>query len=158
MDHKNKSVWKLPTYLWIFLLVGGGALLTSCNQEAQGFALPKGDIEQGKAAYVRLSCNECHSISEIPWKGGSDDLNIPLGGELPVIKTYGDLVTSIINPSHKIAHPYAENETTETTPSGRSKMRNLNDVMTAQELIDLVAFLRSEYKIEIPDRYAYPYY
>ncbi len=158
MSHTNKKMRKLTSYLGLFLLLCGGALLTSCNQEAQGFALPKGDIEQGKAAFTSLSCNECHSISEIAYKGGPDNLNIQLGGELPSKKTYGELVTSVINPSHKIASSSTRNNDTPMTDAGGSKMKNYNYVMTVQELIDLVAFLQSEYKVEIPNRYSYPYY
>lgn len=158
MNTKNNSVWNLTTYLQVFLLLCGSVLLMSCNEEARGFALPEGDIERGKAAFTSLSCNECHSISGIEWKGGPDNLNIQLGGELPSKKTYGELVTSVIHPSHKIAQPYTQNNTTATTDAGGSKMKNYNYVMTVQELIDLVAFLQSEYKIKIPNRYSYPYY
>jgi len=158
MSHTNKTIWNLSSYLGLFLLLCGAVLLTSCNEEERGFALPEGDIEQGKSAFSRLSCNECHSIAEIAWKGGPDNLNVQLGGELPGKKTYGELVTSVINPSHKIALPYTQNNDTPTTDAGGSKMKNYNYVMTVQELIDLVAFLQSEYKISIPHRYAYPYY
>ncbi len=158
MDKTTKRVWNLSTYLQVFLLLCGGVLFTSCNEEARGFALPEGDIERGKETYTRLSCTECHSIAKIAWKGGPDNLNIQLGGELPSKKTYGELVTSVIHPSHKIAQPYTQNNTTETTDAGGSKMKNYNYVMTVQELIDLVSFLQSEYKIKIPNRYSYPYY
>ena len=88
-----------------------------------------------------------HSISDIEWKGGSDSLKIHLGGDVSTQKTYGDLVTSVINPSHKIARRYEQKSSAET---GLSKMKNYNEVMTVQELIDLVTFLQSEYKVSIP--------
>lgn len=157
MNTKNKKVWKGSTYLQVFLVVCGAVFLMGCNEQERGFALPEGDIEQGKAVYTRLSCNECHSIAEIAWKGGPDNLNIQLGGALPTKKTYGELVTSVINPSHKIAMSYTQKNGTATTAAGLSKMDNYNYVMTVQELIDLVAFLQSEYKIKVPYRYAYPY-
>jgi len=149
---------KLSKYLLMLILICGGVLLSSCNEQARGFALPEGNIEQGKATYERLACNECHSISEVEWKGGSDNLNIQLGGEVTSKKSYGDLVTSVINPSHKIAPRYKQNNATETTESGHSKMKNYNEAMTVQELIDLVTFLQSEYNISIPKTYYYPYY
>lgn len=158
MSHKNNTVRNLSNYLGLFLLLCGGVLLTSCNEQERGFALPEGDIERGKAAFTRLSCTECHTIGDIAYKGGPDNLNIQLGGELPSKKTYGELVTSIINPSHKIAQPYTQNNDTPTTDAGGSKMKNYNYVMSVQELIDLVTFLQSEYKIKIPNRYSYPYY
>ncbi|MFT6797691.1 MAG: sulfur-oxidizing protein SoxX, partial [Maribacter sp.] len=82
MNTKNKRVWNLSTYLQVSLLLCGGVLLLSCNEKERGFALPEGDIAKGKAAYSRLSCTECHSIAEIAWKGGPDNLNIQLGGEI----------------------------------------------------------------------------
>lgn len=158
MSHKTKRAWKLATYLLVLLFLCGGALLSSCNEEARGFALPEGDVERGKAAYSRLSCNECHSITDIAWVGGRDSLNIQLGGELPTKKTYGELVTSVINPSHNIARTNAQNNDTPATETGFSKMNNYNYVMTVQELIDLVTFLQAEYNVSVPVRYHYPYY
>jgi hypothetical protein len=37
------------------------------------------------------------------------------------------------------------------TETGESTMRNYNDVMSVQELIDLVEFLQSKYEIWVPD-------
>ncbi|PWL40421.1 cytochrome C [Flagellimonas aquimarina] len=155
MSGKNKPLCDLSNYLLIFILLCGSLFISSCNQQGRGFALPAGDIEEGKATYKRLDCNTCHSISEIEWKGGSDSLKIHLGGEVPKEKSYGDLVTSVINPSHKIAQSYKQKTTTER---GLSKMKNYNEVMTVQELIDLVTFLQTEYKVTIPSTDYYPYY
>lgn len=153
----NKNLYKLANFLLVFILLCEAVLLSSCNEQARGFALPEGDIEAGKATFERLECNACHSISGIEWKGGSDSLQINLGGEVSTKKTYGDLVTSVINPSHKIAQSYKEN-TGAITETGLSKMKNYNEIMTVQELIDLVTFLQSEYRVSIPSTDYYPYY
>ena len=81
---------------------------------------------------------------------------VVLGGLTPNVKTYGDLVTSIINPSHRFALGYSDEE---TKTDGKSKMRLYNDQMTITQLIDLVAFLQSRYEVEAyqPTPYA-PYY
>jgi sulfur-oxidizing protein SoxX len=55
------------------------------------------------------------------------------------------LVTSIINPLHKIAKGY---ELDSITESGMSKMRNYNDIMTVTELVDLVTYLQPHYKVK----------
>lgn len=157
MSNKNKFLYKLSNLLLVLILFCGAILLSSCNEQARGFALPEGDIELGKATFKRLECNACHSISGIEWKGGSDSLQIDLGGEVSIKKTYGDLVTSVINPSHKIARSYKENADA-TTETGLSKMKNYNEVMTVQELIDLVTFLQTEYKVSVPSTHYYPYY
>jgi hypothetical protein len=132
--------------------------MSSCNDQTRGFALPEGDIEKGKATFQRLNCNECHGISDIEWKGGSANLNILLGGERSTQKSYGDLVTSVINPSHKIARSYKEQPTALTAEEGLSNMNNYNEVMTVQELVDLVTFLQSEYKVRTPPTKYYPYH
>tara|TARA_R110000744_G_scaffold140493_2_gene251686 strand:+ start:523 stop:1035 length:513 start_codon:yes stop_codon:yes gene_type:complete len=158
MTDKDITSCKQANYLRISILILGVLLVISCNEQARGFALPDGNVEEGKANYKRLACNECHSISDIKWKGGSDSLNIQLGGEVINKKSYGELVTSVINPSHKIAQRFKQKSTTDTTETGYSKMKNYNEAMTVQELIDLVTFLRSEYNIVIPKTYYYPYY
>ncbi len=152
--NENKTLWNLPGYLLVFILLGGALLMTSCNEQARGFALPAGDIAEGKAVYKKLTCNECHSISDIEWQGGSDNLKINLGGEVSTLKSYGELVTSVMNPSHKIARRYKQETSTE---GGLSKMKNYNEVMTVQELIDIVAFLQSEYEVKTPPTHYYPY-
>ncbi|MBT8298566.1 MAG: c-type cytochrome [Maribacter sp.] len=153
--NKHKTLYNLSNYLLVFILLCGGLLISSCNEQAHGFALPEGDLEKGKETYVRLSCNECHSISEIEWKGGSDSLKIHLGGEVSAQPTYGELVASIVNPSHKIARRYKQ---TTATEEGLSKMRNYNEVMTVEELIDLVTFLQLEYDVKAPPTVYYPYH
>jgi hypothetical protein len=84
----------------VFVLVLLIALVSGCNKESKGFALPAGDLEAGKATFEALNCNACHSIADIQWKGQDEELRLPLGGETTRIKTYGELVTSVINPSH----------------------------------------------------------
>lgn len=155
MSAKNKFLINLPNYLMVFILIFGSLLISSCNEQARGFALPEGDIEKGKVTFKRLACNECHSISNIEWKGEKDNLKIQLGGEIATQKSYGDLVTSVINPSHKVAPRYKENTSTE---EDLSKMKNYNEVMTVQELVDLVAFLESEYHVITPNRSYSPYH
>lgn len=155
MSAKNKNWGALSNYAIAFTVVCIGLFMSGCNEQARGFALPDGDIEKGKATFKKLACNECHSITGIAWKGGNDSLKIYLGGEVPAQKSYGELVTSVINPSHKIARGYEKKAFTE---GGTSKMRNYNDIMTVQELVDLVSFLQSEYKVNVPKTQYYPYY
>lgn len=155
----NYSLWcKLPNYLMVLALLYGSLSINSCNQQALGFALPEGSVEKGKMTYKTLACNECHSITGIEWKGGSDNLKIHLGGDVAFQKSYGELVTSVINPSHKIARRYKQKSSPETTEGSLSKMKNYNEVMTIQELIDLVTFLQSEYDVKTPPTEYYPYY
>ena len=130
--------------LAILVIMGYG-----CNEQARGFALPQGDIQKGKQTFVDLGCNSCHSAGQIEWKGNANDIQVPLGGEVQSVKSYGELVTSVINPSHKIAAKYKDTMSVD----GVSKMQSFNDVMTVQNLIDIVTFLQSEYDIVPPPFY-----
>ena len=55
-----------------------------------------------------------------------------------------ELVTSIINPSHKLTPRQPASFTSE---DGVSLMRVVNDELTVSELIDLVAYLQPKYKV-----------
>jgi len=147
----SKNKFLIPTFFLLFLAM----LPTSCHQEERGFALPKGDYERGKNAFVKLRCNECHSVADVKWLGNPEELYFQLGGTITKKKTYGELVSSVINPSHKIAKQFYGHQTSH--PEGSSKMTIYNEVMTVQELVDMVTFLQSEYKIEPPRDYYLDY-
>lgn len=130
-----------------------GLLLAGCNPQARGFKLPDGDTAAGKIAFTELACNECHSVADIGHvTEANTGFNLLLGGKTTSVKTYGELLTSIINPSHKIARRYSKNP---LDTDGTSNMRTYNDVMTVQQLVDLVTFLESHYELELPQSYLY---
>lgn len=124
-------------------------------KSGKGFTLPQGNVQAGKANYVSLQCNACHTISGVEQTVAEPELSIALGGEVTRVRTYGDLVTSIINPSHRLAKDYPVDV---VSVDGKSKMRNYNDAMTVTQLIDLVAFLESKYKLLEYDLTNYPMY
>jgi hypothetical protein len=70
------------------------------------------------------------------------------------VKTYGELVTAIINPSHKLATGYAKEVVAENS---HSNMYNYNRHMTVQELTDIVMFLQPYYDVVVPE-FRYPIY
>lgn len=126
--------------------------LLSCNSgpdSPKGFSLPQGDIALGEVVFTKYQCLACHTL-----KGYEDvtikkefEQPIKLGGSSSKVTTYGQLVTSIINPSHKLAPRSLKLESV-VNPDGTSKMRVFNDVMTVNELIDIVAFLQPKYKVK----------
>ncbi len=132
---------------------GVAMLTTSCTrspQSAAGFHLPEGDLDRGKAAFVELGCNACHRIADTESSpiGLNPEQVVELGGEILWVKTYGQLVSSIIDPSHEIATKYRE---TGMDAEGESLMHCFNDVMTVQQLVDLVTYLESRYTLLQPD-------
>ncbi len=132
-------------------------LVAGCSgtKSARGFSLPDGDPTQGQATFVELHCHDCHTVSgvDLPELEPKPQRLIALGGEVARLKTYGELVTSIINPSHRIAKGYPE-EVAET--EGQSNMTNYNDILKVSQLIDLVAFLEAHYELEAYDPTEYP--
>ncbi len=112
--------------------------------------LPEGDPELGRAAFLGMRCYDCHRIPgvDLPVAEEPDQVVVVLGGEVSKVRSYADLVTSIINPSHKLAQGYNE---VLVASGGKSKMTNYNQVMTVDELINLVAYLEEHYNV-VPDR------
>ena len=124
-------------------------VLLACDNDSRGFALPEGNIENGKVTFIELGCNYCHSTSDVERLDFGEDVNLILGGEVKVGKSYATLVTSIIYPEHTIAPAYKRT----AEDKEKTKMKNYNDVMTVQQLVDLVTYLKEEYKIKIPSSY-----
>ena len=146
----RKSLWKI---LSLLVFAVGAFVHSGCNQNSIGFALPPGDVEDGRNTFVELSCNTCHSVADIAFLGvEGKDLHFELGGEVTRIKSYGDLVTSIINPSHKIARDFKR---TLDVKKVDSPMINYNNIMTVQELVDVVTFLQKQYYVVKPESYYY---
>ncbi len=126
-------------------------LLTSCadRHSPAGFRLPQGDAERGKTTFVELRCNACHRVAGLELGQPIADPPVPvvLGGDVPHAKTDGDLVTSIINPSHRLAPGHAQ----ELIQKGsRSRMPDYTEIMSVRQMVDLVAFLQSRYNVVRP--------
>ena len=123
--------------------MSGAANAAVAPKEPQGwkFSFPDGDANAGKTVFLNLKCHSCHAI-DIPGeklspsrsKGAGPDLN----GYSALSKEY--LAESIIKPHKTPAAPgYAVKE-------GRAGMGESNHILTVQDLIDLVAFLKKETK------------
>lgn len=147
----------------LFVCVSVMLSLTACDmgpKPSRGFSLPDGDVLKGQQKFVKFRCNDCHivrGLDEVNEVNEGDELimTVPLGGKTTRIVTYGELVTSIINPSHKISQKYL---ITPVAENGRSRMRNYNELMTVEDLIDLVAFLQEQYELEPVSRTYYAVY
>jgi L-cysteine S-thiosulfotransferase len=133
-------------------------LTAGCNgpKSGAGFRLPDGDVQRGKSVFMELKCNTCHTVAgteiPVPSKDYAYVRVVILGGEVRQVKTYGALVTSIINPSHSLAPGYPKEL---ITKDNQSAMSNFNDTMTVRQLIDLVAFLQSRYEFVPPEPATY---
>ena len=113
-------------------------------------------LNEVRLRFLELKCNTCHTVARTEMPTPSKDYAyvrvVVLGGEVRQVKTYGALVTSIINPSHSLAPGYPKEL---ITKDNQSAMANFNDTMTVRQLIDLVAFLQSRYEFVPPEPATY---
>jgi hypothetical protein len=142
----------------VFAAIGLIVCFAGCaaNESKQrSFTLPKGDAERGRAAFIHFRCYDCHRVAgvELPIGEEPDQVTVELGGKVERVRDYGDLVTAITNPSHRLAKGYTPNL---VARDGKSRMTVYNDVMTVAQLIDIVAFLQSHYELRPYEPTEYP--
>ena len=159
-----------PTPLAPSALIGGITLFccllfTSCaptENSPEGFILPPGDAMAGQTTFAALGCINCHQVDGVSFTATGimqPERIIQLGGEQPKAKTYGQLVTAIIHPNADIL----KKDPQYVDPDGNTLMPDYTQMMTVQQMTDLVTFLQDHYDIMVPDYdpqtmgYPYPY-
>lgn len=60
----------------------------------------------------------------------TDIISMYPGGEVTRVNTYAELLTTIIDPSHRLAPQYRAGM---AAPGNKSRTRNYNDVMTVDQ-------------------------
>ena len=141
----------------LFLAASLIAVLAGCASNDDKFTLPAGDAARGQDDFVKFRCYDCHRVHGVELPPGEEPNKaiVELGGAVDHLNKYGDLVTAIVNPSHRLATGYAS---ALVSADGKSKMTVYNDVMTVTQLADLVAFLRSHYELQPYEQTQYPNY
>jgi L-cysteine S-thiosulfotransferase len=140
---------------WKMLTLLVPLVLSSCSpgpKSSHGFRLPDGDAEAGMVVFEEMACVACHTVegAELTAEPTEKALDVRIGGKALRVRTYGELVTAVINPSHRLA-PGAKKE--DVSVDGKSLMVDSNQRMTVQQLIDVVAFLQSTYVEHLPQSY-----
>jgi len=110
----------------------------------------------GKQAFIDLKCYTCHrvdGIADLPPPTQPPEKIVVLGGEVAQVRTYGRLVTAIIHPSQSISEKMI---TRPDPPSKESPMPSVNEIMTVDQLINLIAFLQPQYRELQPLYEQYP--
>ena len=112
------------------------------------FALPPGSVDVGRKAFADFECFKCHAVQGERFPAIKPDE----GGVGPALSGMGSmhpaeyLAEAIINPNAsaawRIKH-HKEEKRGYLGADGKSKMPGYNGAMTVQQLIDLVAYLKS---------------
>lgn len=112
------------------------------------FAIPAGDHHAGRQVFVDFECFKCHEVAgeDFPApKAEQGDVGSPLTG-MGAMHPAEYFVETIIDPNASVAwrikHHKAETKGY-LGPDGTTKMPSYNDSMTVQQLIDLVAYMKS---------------
>ncbi len=116
------------------------------------FRFPGGDPAAGKAAFVTLNCNQCHTVfgTDLEEPKGKRRLNLPLAAEKRFVESYGDIITAITNPQHVVAEQYKEILSQSEQAGGiKAFMPDMTHDMSARQLMDLVAFLHDAYSKQL---------
>lgn len=104
--------------------------------EGWRFTWPEGDPVKGREVFVKLECYSCHAVS-------GETFPAPSGMAGPELSAMGPLheaayfAEAIINPNATVERGKGYEAT-----DGSSKMPSYNDLVTVQEVIDLVAYLK----------------
>ena len=125
----------------------------------EGFRMPEGDAAAGEETFARLQCAQCHTVEGVErfsTVAVEDGLDVHLGGQVRMVKSYGELVTAIIHPNESIRPDVLQRY---DLPNGRTLMPDYTEKMTTRELVDLVTFLQEHYEVAIPEYPSnyYPY-
>jgi len=127
------------------IVIATGALVASAQHGQHGtpegwkFSWPAGDPKKGREVFTTLECYKCHEVKGEAFATPTDRDRV--GPELSFMAPLHEseyFAEAIINPSAVIekGRGYA-------APDGTSKMPSFNDSITVQDVVDLVAFLRS---------------
>jgi cytochrome c2 len=102
------------------------------------FSWPAGNPVAGREVFIKLECHTCHEVT-------GEQFPAPEPGKVgPELSSMASLhpaeyfAEAIINPSVVV-----EEGRGYRTPDGHSKMPSYNELVTVQEVIDLVAYLKS---------------
>ncbi|MBI4842371.1 MAG: c-type cytochrome [candidate division NC10 bacterium] len=109
--------------------------------EAWKFSWPAGNPAAGREVFVKLECYTCHEVKGEQFP--KPDLGDDPGKVGPEVSSMAPLhaaeyfAEAIINPNAVV-----EEGKGYRAPDGKSKMPSYNDLVTVQEVIDLVAYLK----------------
>ena len=128
-----KKAAKAPAKPAAVVVVNDGTFSATVN-------FPQGNAEAGRLVFRMFKCFACHQIAGPEGQGIKirTSVSAPLLDSRLGKKEPGELITSIIAPSHKVTDAIAKESGGKLSPMG-----DFTHAMTVRQLVDLVAFLRS---------------
>lgn len=157
MKHRPTIISAIALAILAGITVSAGCTRPD-SETVSGFVLPDGDIDLGRQLFVDYDCQRCHIMDDpaLAAYEGERDFEIRLGGEVIRVQNYGDLLTSVVIPDHRLSQKRkvvdATGKPLESTP-----MPDFTQKITVAELIDLVAYLHSRYSETVPEYRGYRY-
>lgn len=126
------------------------------RESSTQFRMPEGNADRGRSTFVALDCVQCHRVMGVDLPAPTVDAArvVTLGGDVTKLRSYGDLITSIIHPSQRLS----ELMPGPAPADGKSPMPSMTERMTVAQLIDLVTFLQPRYSELEPLYQPHPYY
>ena len=98
---------------------------------------PAGDPTRGRGAFVKLECFACHEVRGERFPAPDPGKVGPELSSMAPLHPAEYFAEAIINPNAVV-----EEGRGYRAPDGKSKMPSYNDLVTVQEVIDLVAYLK----------------
>jgi mono/diheme cytochrome c family protein len=112
------------------------------------FALPSGNREAGRKAFADFECFKCHEVqgehfpAPLPEQGGVGPALSGMGPMHPAEYFAEAIIDPNASAAWRIKH-HKEEHKGYLGPDGKTKMPSYNGTMTVEQLIDLVAYLKS---------------
>ncbi len=132
------------------------ATTLGCGENRSVYTLPAGSAERGEAAFLHFRCYDCHRLHGVQLPPGEEPNQAMVElGTVDRPRSYEELVTSIINPSHRLAKGYNPEL---VSKDGMSRMPVYNNVMTITQLSDIIAFLQAHTDVRPYEKTIYPDY
>lgn len=142
-SHSKKIMMAILMAGLIFIALHCGPGLLSAQSEAyiksDGFYLPIGDVDEGRKAFTKFKCHTCHSVyfdRSLPQP--VVEKLAPVLGDPRRLHMPGEFADAIVSPSRHIVPGF------ELKDQKQSRMGKFSQVMTVQELVDIVAYLMAQ--------------
>jgi cytochrome c2 len=110
-------------------------------EPAKYFFIPKGDTIEGQKAFTELKCTTCHQTAD--HANVTPPVAAKIGPTLGMTQAEypsGWIANSIVSPSHTIAL----DSDGQSEGSQLSRMPDFTSVMTVRQLIDIIAYIKSQ--------------